>query len=145
MTSTVCHVGDEVHILALLTAQQAINGVDKHLDDVDVLPLIETTDIIGISNLTLMEDEVDGTGMIDDIEPVANVLTLAINRQRLAMADIIDEQRNQFLRELIGAVARSGRKKPLRLNRESEDCTSWSPGRTCHHKPDDALHCWPSW
>ena len=51
-----------------------------------------------------MEDEVDGTGMIDDIEPVANVLTLAINRQRLAMADIIDEQRNQFLRELIGAV-----------------------------------------
>ena len=100
MTSTVCHIGDEVHILALLTAEQTIYGIDKHLDDVDVLPLIEATDIIGISNLALMEDEVDGTSMIDDIKPVANVLTLAIDRQRLTMADIIDEQRNQFLREL---------------------------------------------
>ena len=104
MTGTVCHVGDEVHILAFLSAEQAINGVDKHLDDVDVLPFVETTDIVGISNLSLMENQVDGTGMIDDIEPVANVLTLAIDRQRLTMADIIDEQRNQFLRELIGAV-----------------------------------------
>ena len=86
MTGTVCHVGDEVHILALLSAEQAIYGVDKHLDDIDVLPLIEATDIISISNLTLMEDEVDGTGMIDDIEPVANVLTLAIDRQRLTIS-----------------------------------------------------------
>ena len=51
-----------------------------------------------------MEDEVDGTGVVLDEEPVAHVLALAIDGQRLAMADVVDEQRNQLLRELIGAV-----------------------------------------
>ena len=104
MTGTVCHVGDEVHILAFLSAQQAIYGVDKHLDDVDVLPLIEATDIISACYLTFVENKVDGTGMIDDIEPVAHVLALAIDGQRLAVTDVVDEQRYQLLGELIGAV-----------------------------------------
>ena len=51
-----------------------------------------------------MEDKVDGTGMVLNEQPVAHILTLTIDRQRLAMADVIDEQRNQLLRELIGAV-----------------------------------------
>ena len=104
MTGTVCHVGDEVHILAFLSAQQAIYGVDKHLDDVDILPLVEATDIISACYLTFVENKVDGTGMIDDIEPVAHVLALAIDGQRLAVTDVIDKERNQLFRELIGAV-----------------------------------------
>ena len=51
-----------------------------------------------------MENHVDSTGVILDIEPVAHVLTLTINGKRLAMADIVDKQRNQLLRELIRAV-----------------------------------------
>ena len=38
------------------------------------------------------------------IQPVANVLALAVHRQGLAVADIVDEQGYQFLRELVGAV-----------------------------------------
>ncbi len=104
MACTVCDEGDKIHILAFLTTQQTVNSLDDHLDDIDILPLVETTDVIGIGNLTLMEDEVDGTGMILNKQPVAHILTLAIDRQRLAMADIIDKQRNQFLGELIGAI-----------------------------------------
>ena len=104
VTSTVGNEGDEVHILAFLTTQQAVDGVDDHLDDVDVLPLVETTDVVGLGNQALVEDEVDGTGVVLDEQPVAHVLALAIHGQRLAVADVVDEQRNQLLRELIGAV-----------------------------------------
>ena len=42
--------------------------------------------------------------MVFHVEPVAHILALAIYGQRLAMADIIDEQRNKLLRELIRSV-----------------------------------------
>ena len=104
MTLSVGYISDEIHILAFLSAEQSIHGLDNHLDDIDVLPLIETADVIGLGNLTLVENHIDGTGMIYYIQPVAHVLTLTIYWQWLAMTDIVDKQRNQLLRELIGAV-----------------------------------------
>ena len=71
-------------------------------------------DVVGLGNLTLVENHIDGTGMVFYIKPVANILSLAINRQWLAMADVVYEQRYQLLRELIrtivvGAVGHDGR------------------------------------
>ena len=51
-----------------------------------------------------MKDDVDGTGVILYIEPVAYILSLTINRQRLTMTDVIDEQRYQLLWELIRTI-----------------------------------------
>jgi len=51
-----------------------------------------------------MENHVYSTGMVFHIQPVTYVFPLAIYRQRLPMTDIIDKQRNQLLRELIGSV-----------------------------------------
>ena len=104
MSKSVGYVGDEIHILAFLASEQTIDSVDYHLDDVDVLPLVESTDIVCLSHLTLMEDDVDGAGVIHYIQPVAHVLTLAIYRQRFAVADIVDEQRDELLGELIRTV-----------------------------------------
>ena len=101
---SISYVGDKVHILAFLSAEQSINGLDDHLDDVDVLPLIETADVVGLGNLTLVENHINGTGMIYYIQPVAHVLTLSIYRQWLAMTDVVDEQRNQLLWELVWTV-----------------------------------------
>ena len=47
-----------------------------------------------------MEDDVDGAGVIHYIQPVAHVLTLAIYRQRFAVADIVDEQWDESSTEL---------------------------------------------
>ena len=104
MSKSVGYICDEIHVLTLLASEQTIDSVDYHLDDVDVLPLVESSDIVCLSHLTLMEDDVDGTGVIHYIQPVAHVLTLAIHRQWLAVADIVDEQRNELLRELIRTV-----------------------------------------
>ena len=104
VTGTVGDVCYQVHVLTLLAAKQTVYGVDEHLDDVDVLPLIETTDIVCVSNLSVVEDDVDGTCMVSYIEPVAHVLTLARYGQRLAVADIVDEQRYQLLGELVRTI-----------------------------------------
>ena len=104
MAQAVRHVGYQVHILPFLTPQQTIHRVDHHFDDVNVLPLVETTDIIGFRNLPIVENHVNGPRMILHVQPVAHVLALTIHRQRLAVADVVDEQRNQLLRELVGPV-----------------------------------------
>ena len=104
VTLSVGYISDEIHILAFLSAEQSIHGLDNHLDDIDVLPLIETTDVVSLGNLTLVENHIDGTGMIYYIQPVAHVLTLTIYWQWLAMTDVVDEQRNQLLWELVWTV-----------------------------------------
>ena len=104
VTLSVSYVSDEIHILAFLSAEQTVNSLDDHLDDIDVLPLVETTNVVGLGNLTLVENHIDGTGMIHYIQPVSHVLTLTIYWQWLAMTDVVDEQRNQLLWELVWTV-----------------------------------------
>ena len=63
-------VGDvsyQVHVLTLLAAKQAVDGVYQHLDDVDVLPFVETANVVGVGNLALVEYQVDGSCVILDI------------------------------------------------------------------------------
>lgn len=55
VTLSVCYISDEIHILAFLSAEQSINSLDYHLDDIDILPLVETADVIGLGYLTLVE------------------------------------------------------------------------------------------
>ena len=51
-----------------------------------------------------MEDQVYSACMILYIEPVTHILATAIYRKRLTVADIIDEQRDELLRELVWAI-----------------------------------------
>lgn len=55
VAQTVGYVGNQVHVFTLLAAQQTVYRVDYHLDDVNVLPLIETADVIGFCRLTVVE------------------------------------------------------------------------------------------
>ena len=104
VTLSVCYVGDKIHILAFLSAEQTVHGLDNHLDDIDVLPLVETADVVSLGNLALVENHIDGTSMIHYIQPVAHILTLTIYWQWLAMTDVVDEQRNQLLWELVWTI-----------------------------------------
>ena len=104
MAEAVGDIGDQSERVPFRIPENTIDGFNHYLDKINVFPLIEASDIIGFSYLTLMENKINGTGVIFDIEPIADIFALAINRKRLAVADIIDEQRNQFLGELIGPV-----------------------------------------
>ena len=104
MAQAVRHVGDEVHVLAFGAAKEPVNSLDDDLDDVDVLPFVEAADIVRLGNFAVMENHVDGAGMVFHEEPVAHVLALAINRERLLVADVVDEKRDELFGELVRAV-----------------------------------------
>ena len=104
MAQTVGHVSDEVHVFAFGTTQEPVDGFDHDLDDVDVLPFVEAADVVSFGNLPVMENHVNCAGMVFDKEPVANILALAVNRQRLLVANVVDEQRDELLGELVRAV-----------------------------------------
>lgn len=102
MPRTVGDVGDELLALAFGVAQQPIDGADDDFNQVDVLPFVESADIVGFGDAAFVEDQVDGAGVVFDVEPVADILALAIDRQRPAVADVVDEQRDQLFGKLIG-------------------------------------------
>ena len=104
MTEAVSYKSNEVEVLAFFTAKETVNCIDKNLNDVDVLPLIKASYVVGFCYFTLMENKVYCTGGVLYIEPVADILAFAIDGERFAMAYVIDEERNQFLRELVWTI-----------------------------------------
>ena len=91
MTGAVSNVCNQVHISTLRPSKQTVNGIDQDFDNVNIFPFVKATYIVSLSHLALMENHINCTGMILNIKPVTHVLTLAINRQWLAMPYIIDE------------------------------------------------------
>ena len=94
MTEAVGNISDEVEVFAFFATKESVNGIDDDLYDVDVLPFVEASDVVGFGYFALMEDEVDGTGMVFYKEPVAHVFALAIDWQWLAMADVVRPSRS---------------------------------------------------
>ncbi|MNI01511.1 hypothetical protein D3C73_543600 [compost metagenome] len=83
---------------------QAIHQLADAGDDIDVAALVAAADIVGLADPAPFGDDIEGTGVILDIEPVANVGAIAVNRQRLAIESVEDDQRDQLFREMIGTV-----------------------------------------
>jgi hypothetical protein len=52
----------------------------------------------------VLEDVQDAAGMILDVHPVAHLQAVAVERDRLAVDQVRHEQRDQFLRILIGPI-----------------------------------------
>ena len=51
-----------------------------------------------------MENKVNGTCMVFHEKPVTYILSFTINRERLTVADVVDEERYQLFRELIRSI-----------------------------------------
>ena len=75
-----------------------------NLHDLNILLLVMTTDVVDFTNTTLVDDQINGLAVIFHIQPVTDVQTLAVNRQRLVSQSISNHQRNQLLREVIRTI-----------------------------------------
>ena len=104
MAGAVGDEGDEVEIGVFGAAEQAIDGAHHEAYDVDVAPFVEPAYIIGVGDGSFVIDEVDGASVVHHIEPVAYVFAFAIDGEGAAVADVVDEQRDELLGELVGAV-----------------------------------------
>jgi hypothetical protein len=67
---------------------------------VDIALLAAAADVVGAAVLARVDDDPDGLAVILDVEPVAHVESLAVDRQGFAFQQIQDQQGNQFLGKL---------------------------------------------
>ena len=104
MSFPVGNVCDKVNVRTFRTAQQPVDGIDENLDYVNVLPLVETADIVSLSYLSVVENQVNRTCVVHYVEPVPHILSASIDRERLAVTYIVDEQRNELFRELVRTI-----------------------------------------
>ena len=56
MSSTVGDEGDELFGVTFGVAQEAVGDLHQQVDEVDVAPLIEAPDVVGVGGLPLVED-----------------------------------------------------------------------------------------
>ena len=108
MSLSVLHIGDQILRDELLSrviiSELLLKGLKDDMDDLDILFLIVSAYIIRLKQPALLLYHVDRLGVVLDIEPVAHVLAIPIYRKLLAVKRIVDNQRNQLLRELVRPV-----------------------------------------
>lgn len=78
--------------------------LEDGLDNVDVGALIVAADVVDLADAALLQDQVDGMAVILDVEPVADVLAVTVDRQLLVGQRVDDHQRDELLREVVRAV-----------------------------------------
>ena len=81
-----------------------MDGLDGELHDVDVLHLVVASNVVDFAFTSFAHHEVDGLAVVFHVEPVAHVLSLAVDGELLASEDVVDDQRNELLGEVVGAV-----------------------------------------
>ena len=84
------HEGDEAPARAGWRGKCLVEKVRNGLDYGKVRALVAATDIVGLSHAAPGEDELKGTCMVLDMEPVADILATAVNRDRKFMFLFLD-------------------------------------------------------
>ena len=78
--------------------------LEDGLDYVDVGALIMAADVVDLADAALLQDQVDGMAVVLDVEPVADVLAVAVDRQLLVGQRVDNHQRDELLWEMVRAV-----------------------------------------
>ena len=92
-------VGDPVEVLGVLS-----HGLQDHAQDRDVVLLAIGADEVGLPHAALREDVPDGRGVVLGVDPVADVLALAVELGADAVDDVGDLPGDELLHVLVGAV-----------------------------------------
>ncbi|MNN76564.1 hypothetical protein D3C81_1929530 [compost metagenome] len=62
------------------------------------------TNVVGLAYFTFGNYLVQRAGMVFDVQPVTDLVAFAIDRQRLAFQCVENDQRDQFLGEMVRAI-----------------------------------------
>lgn len=102
MAGAVWNKGDEAARMTTQLGLLFVNEITDHLHEMHVRQLVPTADIVGLPDFTAGENGPECFAMISHIKPVAHVHPIAVNRNRLAGEDALNDHGNEFLRKLIG-------------------------------------------
>ena len=103
MAQTVFHMLDQLFGDSVVL-QTVMKLCDDGLYNKDVGSLIVAADVIDFAGLSAVCNHIDGLAVILYIQPVTDLHTVTVYRKLFVMLHVVDHQRDQLLRELIGAV-----------------------------------------
>ena len=92
-------VGDPVEVLGVL-----FHRLQDHAQHGDVVLLAVGADEVGLPHAALREDVPDGRGVVLGVDPVADVLSAAVELGANAVDDVRDLPGDELLHVLVGAV-----------------------------------------
>jgi len=104
VAGAVFDVGDEVAQARGVETGFFCDELDEAAEEADILPLVFAADVIGAAGLSFSHDRPDCLVVVLDIEPVADVPPIAVDREGLAFEHVEDHEGDEFFGELIGAV-----------------------------------------
>ena len=105
VAGAILDVGDLLLVrLAVSAWAEFVEDGAQGMDDVEVGLFVPAADVVNLAHLARLKDAVDGAAVVFHIEPVADLLAVAVNGQRLAGQGIVDDQRDELFREVVGAV-----------------------------------------
>jgi hypothetical protein len=58
--------------------------------------------VVDLAGAALLQAQLDAGAVVGDVQPVADVAAVAVERDLLAVEQVGDEQRDDLLRELVG-------------------------------------------
>jgi len=76
----------------------------NRLDDFNVTPLITRADVIDFARAPFLQREENGAAVIFNVNPIAHVTSVAVERNRLVAQRIGDHQRQKLFGELTRPV-----------------------------------------
>src|SRR3569832_1247057 len=74
------------------------------MNEVYIFDFVVSADVIGFALSPFVNDDIDRTAMVSDIQPIPNVLSIPLNRQGFAQHDVDTHQGYQLYGEMVGAV-----------------------------------------
>src|SRR5690606_25220728 len=84
--------------------QFSVHNLAQQPDDVNIFPLVKSTDIIGLSHLAVVENLINRRSVVLHIQLVLYILTFSIYRQWLIVFGVVDRKGEQLFSELVGHI-----------------------------------------
>src|SRR6202521_2521115 len=92
-------------VLDVLDERLGLTEQRQHaLDDLDVAALAGGAEVVDLPRLALLERGEEPAAVVLDVDPVADVEAVAVDRKRLVAERVRDHERYDLLRELVRAV-----------------------------------------
>ena len=78
--------------------------VQERQREIDVLDLLVAAEVIDLAFAPLSQGRVDAPTVIENVDPIADIFAFAVNRDRLVLDQVGNEQRNDLFGKLVGTV-----------------------------------------
>src|SRR6185369_169184 len=104
MPRTIFHKSYKTAALACLPSKAFIHQIADKMYDVYVFPLVVTADIVDFAWTSPLQHGFHGNRVILDMQPVAYIQAITVDRERLFVDDVVDHERDQLLWKMIRTV-----------------------------------------